>query len=236
MKIKLKNHILQVFFLAFLIQFNLTGCDLVKWETQTPTPMFNDWISRFLEEKICKLPCWEGIAPGKTTINEAADLLKKDPAYKNVSDPVLAQRKPVNYYFMNWLTSKENGGGMAWEIEGEGYVSKITLSLQNENPKVILNDLFIFFGNPDSLIIDETRGNICVVHIFYVHKGMEAMIVENCVNKKANVFKDNEIYEISLYPLQDPGFPEVRYWLSDVEKYITAWNGYGKYAVTRESK
>lgn len=238
MKTKFKNHILQVIFLAFLIQFNLTGCDLVKRETQTPTPtpMFNDWISRFLEEKICKLPCWEGITPGKTAINEGVDILKENPGYVNVTDPIEVKSGSGDYSYASWLANQGNGRGMLWSLNSEEYVSKITLNFRGLSKAITLSDILSFFGDPQFIVVDENRGNICADSIFYEQKGMQVLIIQQCRNGKAVISKDTEIEEVSLYPLQAPGFPQVNHWLVDMDKYTTPWIGYGKYPITKVSK
>ncbi len=219
-----------------LILMFTTGCVLIKKATVLPTPVFSDWTTRFFDETLCQLPCWEGIIPGKTTIYEATDILRETSIYKNVKDPVEVMNRPLNYHYVSWLTSQGNGGGMVWSLEGEEAISKITLALQNESPKITLINILYFFGDPDSLIVEEVRGNICVAHIFYLKKGMEIVLIKNCNNKSIKLESQSEIYEVSLFPLNSPSFPEVKGWATDIKRYLVAWNGYGKYMVTKDSR
>lgn len=231
--------------LNFNFKFNLiftlvllltTGCMLTNRATPLPPPALSDWVTRFFDEGVCELPCWEGITPGETTIYEAMDILRNSPIYRNVDDPVEVENRPLNYLSIGWQTSQGNGGGMAWSYQGGETISIITLALYNESPKITLTDILSSFGDPDSLMIENVRGNICVAHIFYPEKVMEIKLIESCNNKSMRLEAQSEIYEASLFPLNSPNFPEIKGWLPDVQRYLADWNGYGKYMVTKDSR
>lgn len=235
MKSNLKEHSLTTILIVILNLFILTGCVIVKKPSPTPVPVYSGWITRISEEQICKLPCWEGITPGKSTINEAVDMLRKNPIYKNVADPVEESGNP-KLFVTNWETNQGNGGGLVWSREGEDFISWIVLGFRNQNPIITLNDIITSFGDPDSILVEESRGNVCGAGIFYIAKGMEVRILQNCTNRGIGLTSKSEIYDISLYPLNDPGFPEVKNWLVDTEKYLVDWNGYGIYPISKEYK
>ncbi len=47
----------------------------------TTAPTFSDWQARWLKGISCRPPCWEGIIPGKTTLEEAVKILEKSPLF-----------------------------------------------------------------------------------------------------------------------------------------------------------
>jgi DNA-binding beta-propeller fold protein YncE len=60
---------------------------------QVPTE--HDWVAAsraWLNGKPCRVPCWEGITPGKTTVGEALVLLKQNPLIDPSSVAVLSAR------------------------------------------------------------------------------------------------------------------------------------------------
>src|SRR5688572_13990138 len=68
--------------LALAIAFVSTSCSVLKSETITEPTMTTDEAKRLVRDLLennagCKLPCWWGITPGKTTWSEARQILEK---------------------------------------------------------------------------------------------------------------------------------------------------------------
>src|SRR5688572_29316482 len=68
--------------LALAIAFVSTSCSVLKSETITEPTMTTDESKKLVRDLLesnagCRLPCWWGITPGKTTWNEAQQILEK---------------------------------------------------------------------------------------------------------------------------------------------------------------
>jgi hypothetical protein len=64
--------------------------DSVVTTPRTVTPEnSNNWQTAWLDQPVCKLPCWQNITPGVTTRDEAVSILENTPGivitYNNFS-------------------------------------------------------------------------------------------------------------------------------------------------------
>jgi hypothetical protein len=70
-------------FILLVTAFTLIACDAESTAITNPTvqklPLAADWRYRWLKEIPCAPPCWEGVTPGKTTADQAIQILKQSP-------------------------------------------------------------------------------------------------------------------------------------------------------------
>jgi hypothetical protein len=230
--IKKIQTIIIVIIFSFLMILMISGCEIShKSETISP-PVFSPWVSRFFDEQVCQLPCWEGIIPGETSIVDAFQILNNNPDYFLSSKPTKVSYGFPEYYEMNWTTSDAKGGGLAWSKGDEKFISEILLNFQNEDPEISLENIITSFGEPDNLVIKEQRDGICSVKLFYAEEVMEVLTIEKCQSGQLSLSLKTKVYSILLFPIDKPGFPDKNYWEAGTQEYLIKWKGFGKYPIT----
>lgn len=142
--------------------------------TATSSVLPQDWQTRWLKNIPCRAPCWEGITPGLTTIDQAIKLLTQNPLVNSKSikrvDPL--PEIPTRFSNIYW----DNKGGM-------GITGKINFSSQQAVFTVIsvspgfttyykLGDIIRVYGEPDyistSLRDDNGPGSL---HVMWLSHG-----------------------------------------------------------------
>jgi len=68
---------------------------------------------RWLNGLPCRLPCWEGITPGKTSATEAFDLLQSNPLIDQVN---IINEKDYGEINWRWRTEDNSGGRLFFRI------------------------------------------------------------------------------------------------------------------------
>jgi len=92
----------------------------------------------------CQAPCWHGIAPGTTTIEDALEIIPQIPGVSARSIAVRDEGGGREY--VHWIMTS---GGTDFFVElttAEGRVSAILLSLEGN---VSLKDLFLAYREPE---------------------------------------------------------------------------------------
>jgi len=104
----------------------------------TPTPGVG------LLDTSCQAPCWHGIVPGTTSIDDALELLPQIPGVSGRSIAVRDEGGGRKY--VSWVMTS-GGGSFYGELTAtSSAVSVIALSLDGE---VTLKDLFLAYGQPE---------------------------------------------------------------------------------------
>ncbi|KAF0111917.1 MAG: hypothetical protein FD147_431 [Chloroflexi bacterium] len=231
MKSHAHNFIFSIIKISLSFMLLLVGCENYTHRGTDQPQLKSVWVDRILNEKICNLPCWEGITPGMTTIFEALEILQSNDLFIGLKDPVLIRDSPITYE-LAWQTKSDTGGGIARSV-GENYaIRSIYLSLSKERPEITINEIIAHFGEPDSLIIEEDRG-LCIGNLFYSEKAVTVVFSERC-RKKMSVSENQVVDSIELFPLGISTFPEVEYFRSNTLEFILYWTGYGEYPITKK--
>ena len=76
------------------------------------TPRISGWVEDIFIEKKCTLPCWEGITPGVTNIDEAQAILETNSSFLITTEPTLYNDN-LGEYEIEWKTTQLLGGGIA---------------------------------------------------------------------------------------------------------------------------
>ncbi len=183
----------------------------------------NPWVKNWIEEPTCTPPCWEGITPGITSMNEANILLTKIPD-GNIHS--------INYQTKNgvstsWGIGNYSISGTIWADNPDDKVNKIVVNLKYN--RIYLNDTISILGNPDFLHLDNCSQveftKYCELSLVYIKMGMYVNFtvypktIDNIVHVKIN---PNTIMRDFIYvPIENLKFVN--------DKHNKYWNGYGVY-------
>ena len=120
----------------------------------TKLPITTEWAGRWLKGIPCRLPCWEGIIPGRTSATEAVDLLAKNPLVGTVhttANRLFPDREEVNW---TWVDGSE-GGRAIFDAQT---VSQTIYAIQPVLPTSFkLQDVIAAYGNPSHVIAAASR-------------------------------------------------------------------------------
>ncbi len=101
------------------------------------------WLKNWLENPSCSPPCWEGITPGKTTLEEANFLITK---IQNVE--VSSYNFKTNHGIStSWGIENYSISGTIWANNPDEVVNKIIINLMID--RIYLKDIISYFGNPN---------------------------------------------------------------------------------------
>ena len=105
-----------------------------------------------IQDQSCQLPCWHGIIPGKTSIEEASTIIEtlpdinRDTIKESVSSSALGTDMVEK--FMSW-ESLEHSYQKGWLFSGDGIVDWIEVDLPRE---LKLGDIVAVYGPPGGVI------------------------------------------------------------------------------------
>jgi hypothetical protein len=99
----------------------------------------------YILESGCAVPCWRGIIPGETSIEDAVEIIKQIPEVSLTSISVRDQGVGIRY--ASWVMGPAGDLTFGEIIAENETVSTVSLSLDREVP---LADLFLAYGEPIS--------------------------------------------------------------------------------------
>lgn len=102
--------------------------------------------SGFVQVENCRLPCWNGIRPGETTLREAVDRLT-DLAYEPLQEQTAAIPNVMNYITQNSSSICQVGLGSARSMSAK--ISELTLRVCEG---ASLGHIIDMLGEPESMI------------------------------------------------------------------------------------
>lgn len=195
-------------------------CGLLIICTVTPDTAPNWWNS-WLVEPVCKLPCWQNITPGVTTLKEARSILENLPNIKS-------QTKAYNS--VDWRFSPNNGDGGWIGASQDGVVDLIILGGDLE---ILLQTIIASYGNPKYVKPHDCRDGTCPIELIYPDLGLwVGIFVENTSG-------DNENPQIEISPTTvSDGVVFIKSGMENTKKNLSFfqddrltmdWKGYGKY-------
>jgi hypothetical protein len=157
-----------------------------------------------LDPEACEQPCWRGIRPGKTTLDEAEQLLR-------AGRDARIQRKPGSLEWTTATTPPWQGSAFRWSTFSIGSINYITLlpppgTLQ-------LGDAITIFGDPIVANLCWRTGNAAPLKLPYlgarVHfRGNVAVLAYNPDNP-TELRYDPKMVVLSLmysYPAAEPPY------------------------------
>lgn len=157
---------MRAFILRFTPVFWVAVVVVVWLALQQPR---DDVIRRFLISDGCAPPCWQGIRPGETRIDEAALLLRDNPYIDQVNIGYSAQENSgiIRWRWRDLPPVEANGGG------GYLYIfSNIVAEIEMETT-IPLGDIWLLLGTPQVIDRVDLRG-AAHRHYSLYHQGESA--------------------------------------------------------------
>jgi len=184
------------------------------------------WFDRWLHKMPCSAPCWENITPGKTTSQEAEQIIRAIPyAYDISIDPEFIPGTGV----VEWKIDDGSIGQVAFDSNTpQRIVNQITLPY-----KIIrLSEVINAYGEPDYVIASADSAPdigvppVCSLTIIYLRKGI-SLDAPNCPGVKSGIDPDSPFYVTFFIPTQ-AGFKQ----FTNVDPdnvIVRKWEGYKKF-------
>jgi hypothetical protein len=149
------KYILTILVLATL----LTACgedeNAPKTSGSANSVVFTDaWQTRWLRGEPCSAPCWENITPGKTTADEAMQILKKNDQFTKL---VVKFPENQDYGLLSWQwlipkeadDSKRRGGYVSFAANNS---NKVVDTIGPVLANFVLGDIMKKYGEPTHVV------------------------------------------------------------------------------------
>ena len=194
----------------------LSACQTATAPAPTATPTPSPWIDVILNDPDCAPPCWNGITPGVTTMDETMRILQNEPKVYFLSSGNPADGRPIDWRFHNPL----GGGGMV-SCSNVDYnlVDRISLSIQS--PAITLGQAIEHLGEPNFIYFCPGVEFNYEIMAYYSDKG----IILELLNE-VNYFRQ---IKITSNDLVGKIYFVVPFKLAEDNLCPLDWEGYGTY-------
>ncbi len=202
-----------------------------------PTPTAKpsqEWSTRWLRGIPCTPPCFEGITPGKTTVEEAQKILQLNSLIKSFKvTPSFPKVTPEAYISWNW--NQDIIGNTPSNVRGNGGLVRYDDHDPNNAIKEIEPGLFPFkladvmqaYGEPSHVIAtfspkNHESGYWYSLTFFYFSRGF--LVRNNPYEVRPELKKDMLLEYIEFFP---PGIDEYPYYRDNFAKtMLVPWQGF----------
>lgn len=199
------------------------SCGSVNIEPKTATPENSKlWQLTWLDQAICKPPCWQNITPGLTTRDEVLSILENMPEVK-----ITYSTKDE----LGWDFDTSTEGGII-RFSESGLVVFVWLTSTNEDLQ--LEKVVAVYGFPEIAQPFDCRNGMCDTALIYPDQGMLLLVfVDN--EKEANVVPQIEILpETIVYRVYftEPSIENTQNFLRSENTLLILdmeWKGFGEY-------
>lgn len=118
---------------------------------QTPP---EGWQTRWLRSIPCKAPCWEGITPGVTTVEEATKLLKHNPLIDASSIATQVDDYDTNIQILDWKWIDKIPGGEIYYVRNslQPVIKEIRPYYDYDKENITLNTVIQLVGQPNYIL------------------------------------------------------------------------------------
>lgn len=204
-------------FLVFAILFVLLGLTSCKRESAT---------LELLKNNTCKLPCFYGIVPGKSTRDDVELSISNIPGDKRVT----------------WADGK-NSEFVQYEEENldiEVHLENKTTSLigfyndrWGRNLNLQISDVIKVLGEPSSFIITKHRGEVFfdMVNLLFPEKNTIVLLWKNSSLNKLQLNPNYPVYQIQIYTSQKYNGQVEEIKIFNTTNLIHIWKGYTTYII-----
>ncbi len=207
--------------ITLLLTGLLAACQTSAPPAPTATPTPSPWIDVILNDPDCAPPCWNGITPGVTTMDEAWAIMQAEPG---LSDLVYYGGE-TSYVDINWIFSNTNGWGTVYSSSTDySTVYKICFyPARGPIPLFSLKEVIEYWGEPDVLDLHIRSGLGYVANLYYPESGIDMdlfFIRGPWYSNRIEVLPDNGI-GLLCFSRPFPRDEDNSQWLD--------WEGYGTY-------
>jgi len=201
--------------LTLVSVFSLAGCNV-----QEPSVYLGD-------DSVCPIPCWYGITPGRSTIEESVSTLNSLPFITGTKTTTSKNVTDV-FWRYRWITAD---GSIIFK-DGKLIVIRITPS------DLSLGDVFNKLGSPESVSAWYEPGDLVtyVVSLYYLDKGVVVIIADRPqgdLSDPQRITKDLSVSQIHLFEPTDLGtfLKEIsgksEEYVVRVTEQLQPWPGFG---------
>ena len=220
----MNNRLSSIIFLSVFSFALLNSCQSIPKNEKA------GWLSDFLSGLSCQLPCWDGIVPGSTTIEEAYKIISSSPENHDVT-----YNKPTelsNHSNLYWSKLQGNGKpyphGVITTAVGDEIVSEIDIILHNggKDTWLYLGEVIETYEDPEYVFNYHTP-NGCAFGVVFPDQGMVALIGMVSYGFTINIRERSSI-DFLLF-LSEEAIQEPNYGLEETLSLIEPWAGYARF-------
>ena len=199
----------------------LAFCLVMLSACQTATaPAPSPWIDVILNDPDCAPPCWNGITPGVTTMDEAWAIIQAEPG---LIDLVYSGGE-TSRAGIDWTFSNADGWGTVYSSSTDySTVYRICFDSRVNYPPLSLKEVIEYWGEPDVLDLHIRSGLGYVANLYYPQSGIDMdlfFIRGPWYSNRIEVLPDNGIGDL-CFSRPFPRDEDNSQWLD--------WEGYGIY-------
>lgn len=195
--------------------------------TMTPkTTLPIGWQDNWLKGVPCKPPCWEGITPGKTTLDEALKLLKQNLTITNTW--TIANNDGSGGVGWNWSNKPYNKNGVTSLGGGIGYDKHQIITYIYIEPRMYkIGEIIQTYGEPNAVIAAPMRvspeNNIINYHLQFIYLN-QGFALGTIFEKEPSINADVGLDRVVFFP---PGTYDQHTSLDNIsEQMMVPWQGF----------
>ena len=199
----------------------LSACQTATAPAPTATPTPSPWIDVILNDPDCAPPCWNGITPGVTTMDEAWAIMQAEPG---LIDLVYygGETSSAN---IDWAFSNADGLGSIYSSKTDySTVYEICFYPTSSYFLFYLEEAIEYWGDPDFLYLRMGRGiGFFDANLYYPESGIDLVSIygrDPWYSERVEVLPDNGISSL-CFSRPFPRDEDNSQWLD--------WEGYGTY-------
>jgi hypothetical protein len=175
-----------------------------------------DWKSDWLNSPTCAPPCWEGITPGQTSLQEAIDIIKNMPGVDGLFR---------GYHYIEW-SGNETYSGTADVGETSKTISNVVIHF-NHHENISMEEAIGVFGEPLNVQINRCINGLCEVFVIYPESGLALKTTSLLsTDYTVTIDKSSEVRGLVFFT---PGIANYLKIVIFQGIEVRKWDGYGTY-------
>lgn len=183
--------------------------------TQTDSAFRYDWKNNWLNNATCAPPCWEGITPGRTSLQDTMEILANLPGARIISPTKTG---------VQWAGS-QSYNGYAGTAEGSSIVQFLSIRF-NHNQNISLEEALGVFGEPIKVQSNNCVHGGCDVFMIYPESGLALMIMSTSMDNTVEIDKLSDVQGLIFF---SPGIDNYLKMIPFQGFEVREWEGYGTY-------
>ncbi len=193
----------------------LSACQTATAPAPTATPTPSPWIDVILNDPDCAPPCWNGITPGVTTMDEAWAIMQAEPGLRDL------QLNDDLWNSIDWKFKNPSGSGYVRADFNDSTIVGTIIFSNDSYPTFTLGQAIEYLGEPDAVYYCRRPGFLWDVIAYFPQKGVIMPLDSNLAwLRLVNI--------TPKYKVGSPIYFEPSFYLSE-DTYFLDWEGYGTY-------
>lgn len=222
MNISLPSILFPVVCVVLLVSCNVQSAVMPNTPVPLPSPTktvfvfyYYDWKKNWLNNATCAPPCWEGITPGQSSLQEATEFIEDIP------------RVEIQYTSkdeIEWWANSYRGR----VVTGDGYSTILYITTQFDSDEYIsLQDAISVFGQPTDVEIYACIHSMCYVNAIYPEFGLALQFELKSPEKSVKIEESTNVLAAIFFI---PGMNNYMNLPPFKDGLFKRWNGYGIYS------